>query len=755
MRILTRACVRRRPTFVGLFFRLFATMGLSLSAACIGLTVILVTPAVFFAAPGDEYQTHQPDPLILEGKGCQLPANHPLLPGAVNRAPEPDPRQELIDALHYDNQFFIDPAIANLVGGTAVTFTAIDQPVTQLVLDFFDNMYVHVALKVAIPYENLTFEHQNDLLVIDLPEPLEPGEFVTVIIYYEGLPEFYGFMGFKFTQTPSGAPIAASLSQPWSARSWWPCKDDPPDKATFTATIHVPPGYYAVSNGILEENSLKRESIGPPGWSENPVWRDMLAAHGFDKDANDPFVWYEIYPFSTYHFSVAVCEYELIEDLFTSESDSLTIKHYVYPELFEEAMDDFSILPEMIEFCSDRFGPYPFPHTKYGMALFEWDGAMEHPTCTSFGSMLVTGDGFFETLILHELSHQWFGNLVTCADWTHTWLHEGFATYAEALWAEYQRGQTGLEIFMTQRNDFTWWNTPLVRDPDNPDPWYYFANMVYNKGAWVLHMLRHVVGDELFYQCLNNYLNAPGLHFGVATTGDFVDICSGTVGEDLSWYFDQWLYWTVHPSYEVGWFNSMPFSNITYIFLNQLQEPDPVYGDQPFQMPVDLRLIGSDLDTVVTVFNDQRSQVFTIPVSAPVIIIEVDPNVWLLHQHEVLTVALDQPVPSHSPVRLLPPMPNPFNPRCLIRWESDVPTRDVLNIYDVQGHRVATQSYSSAPAGQREFLWNGHDRDGQACASGVYLYDVTCRLESAVGTTLSTQAQPHSWRLTGKMTLSR
>ncbi len=743
-----------------------------------GFVYLLVTigPVQILAKDSDKPptapRTYAAIQQLVEGKGCR-PSNHfPLPPNSPTRMPIPDERQAYYDVLHYDNLFYIDTTNEYLLGSTAMTLTALEPGLDEVVLDFLDNMNIISAYWVGIPYIPLSYIHQDDRIVLDLPFPLAVGEDVTLVLYFDGFPEFYGFMGFQFGLTPEGRPIAASLSQPWSARSWWPCKDDPPDKATYTATLYVPTGMIGVSNGSLIEEENKQNEFGPPGWQEHKDWQNLLSAHNYDKNSHDIYLWYEIHPLSTYHFSVAASIYEILEDTVTTSDGDIPISHFVYPELLEPASADFAILPDMLNFCTDLFGPYPFPNEKYGMALFEWDGAMEHPTCTSYGSHLVTGDGFFETIIMHELSHQWFGNLVTCADWTHTWLNEGFATYVEAVWAEHQSGREGLRDFMRARNDFTWWNSPLVRDPDNPDPWYYFHNMVYYKGAWVLHMLRRYLGDWLFFTCLRNYLESPSLQFGTATSQDFIDVCSTTVGADLDWFFSQWLYWTVHPHYEVSWQNSVPAAGQVTITLSQLQPPDPVHGDLPFQMPVDLRLLSADLDTVITVWNNQRIQDSVVHVSSGVVQIEIDPNNWLLHESEVVLIALDETPPASAPFRLLPPVPNPFNPRCRIRWESDLPSQDTLNLYDVQGRRIAAVTYPQREAGLREFVWDGRDREGRACATGVYLYDVTCR--PAAGRAIDIPAQEGSagdqahssqrgttpgplnpWRLTGKVTLSR
>jgi hypothetical protein len=238
----------------------------------------------------------------------------------------------------------------------------------------------------------------------------------------------------------------------------------------------------------------------------------------------------------------------------------------------------------------------------------------------------------------------------------------------------------------------------------------------------------------------------------VATTQDFIDICSATVGQDLSWFFDQWLYWTVHPVYMVDWTYPEPFDNQVLLTITQVQEPDPVYGDLPFRMPVDVRLMGQGMDMVVTVFNNQRVQTFEIDVPAGVANVELDPDGWLLHEHSVVITGLDESIPSAQPVRLLPPLPNPFNPRCLIRWESELSTRDAINVYDLQGHRISSQTYPAQAAGVREFTWNGADQQGRACAAGVYLYDVTCRAETGQNNSVNS---PGVWRMKGKVTLNR
>ncbi len=715
------------------------------AAGAILLLAWLALTAGPAAGAGEGPGPDPPPAWQVEGKGC--PGG--MLPGCprplASRMPEPDPRQELLDILHYDISLQIDTDTEYLSGWVCSHFTAVGEPVTQLVLDFLTSMTVTGAELLGVRGIPLPLVHADDLLVCDLPVAITPADTAAVIVFFEGSPQFYGFYGFQFSQTPYGAPLAASLSQPWSARSWWPCKDDPRDKATILSVLQVSEGLTAVSNGKLVASSRTDPLLAalPAG----PLRDLVLARQPARQNRSDLFIWEESFPLSTYHFSVAATEYIQLDDLYVSGPDTLPIHHFVYSDLVTEATFDFAVLSQMLAFCEGLFGPYPFPGEKYGMALFEWDGAMEHPTCTSYGSHLVTGDGFYETIILHELAHQWFGNLITVQDWTHTWLNEGFATYSEALWAEELGGFAGLKSFMGDLDDrITVWDTPLVRSPDDPHPWYYFNTVVYGKGAWLLHMFRHLVGDELFFTCLETYALDPALQYATACTEDFLAICEQVTGQDLDWFFPQWLYWYVNPYYTVHWEN-YPLAAPTgvRIRVQQDQDPDPVHGDAPFQMPLEFRLTGAGLDTVVTVFNDQRLQEFIIPLPAPVQALDLDPDLWLLHQETVIDAVPGLPPSPVAPVRLLPPVPNPFNPRCRIRWESDLPSSDAVDLFDLQGRRIASAAFPTRPAGRRQFRWDGRDRNGRACPAGIYLFEVVC----------TTDAGGPPIRLNGKITLNR
>lgn len=681
----------------------------------------LLSPLVLPASPAASGPDLGPPPTIwpqtclIEAKGGEL-QDKTLDAGGI---PLPDVRQGLFDVLHYSAEIEVIPQDGYIEGTIGVFFQVQDQPLTEFVLDFLDEMPCgQVSLVYPFPAD-LAHTRNADRIVVTLPSPLAPGQIGLIKVPFWGQPVPDGLFGFQADVTPEGRLVVATVSEPWSARSWWPCKDDPKDKATFTANIHVPAGMTAVSNGVLSQYY------------------------------NQTFYWVEPQPISTYLFSLCISDYVVLEDQYEGSAGKIDLRQYVFPDKAAAAEADFAVLPGMLDFCGDIFGPYPFPGQKYGMAMCIWDEAMEHPTAVTWGDVLVTGTGQFETVIMHELAHMWFGNLVTPVDWTHVWLNEGFATYAEALWAEHKWGRPGLVSFMVSHDwGHDYGIASLIRSPTVSYAPYYFRTIVYHKGAWVLHMLRRWLGDEDFFAALRNYLDDPRLRYGNAHSDDFKEACEAVSGQDLDWFFDQWLTWTTYPVYRLAWANQWAGGvNSFKIRLQQVQVPDRVVGMQPYRVPVDFRLVGTGLDTTVTVLNDQLDQEFVIPLDADIIRVTLDPNTWLLYDLDLTPVSsVYEAAP--TPVRLFPASPNPFNPRCLFRWEAAQATSDRIEIFDLAGRLILTQGRETAGPGPREFTWDGTDDAGRPHPSGTYVYRITCRGRNDDG-------GDSSWQLHGKVTLVR
>jgi len=700
----------------------------------------MLIPCVVFGVP---YGEEPIDSWMLEGKGVPCRSHAKGL--GPDKAPEIHPSQELIDILHYANYFMLNFATENIQGAQLITFTPLVGGVTELVLDFVDDMSFTSAHLYSPDYESLPFVHAHDRVTISLsPEGgLVASDTLTVILTFEGAPQPDGIYGFQFVERDDGKLVAASLSEPWSARSWWPCKDDPRDKATFDTSLYSPAGVIGVSNGM-------ELSLGPI----NPYLDDdgksclagRLADLLGDRTEYVAAYWQETHPISTYHFSVAASEYARLDDIYISaQGDTLQLTNFVYPDLVPQAEIDFAPLPDMLAWCEDTFGPYPFPGEKYGHTLFDWNGAMEHPTAVTYSSLFLTGDNFFDTILMHELAHHWFGNLVTCADWSHIWLHEGFATYAEGLWREHRLSENHLRWFMHQRSNFTWWSGPLVRDIQSNDPWYFFDNMVYYKGAWLLHMLRREIGDTDFFDILRLFPYEQSVAYKTATTDDFVRFCEIYLQRRMSTFFDQWLYRETYPELIVWWMKTgTEGAPSVRLDINQIQPTDPYAGDAPFVFKIDIRLETADGHVTHVVEVDRRNISVTLDAPTEVDNVVLDPDGWLLFTAEV-TTAVD-PIASESRVlRLRKPEPNPFTGRGVIAWTTPLSGGDELAVYDARGRRVRDWQLSPAEPGPRSIAWDGRDRNGHRVAAGTYVYTVVSR-PAGGGAPL---------RETGKITLTR
>jgi len=689
----------------------------------VALFLALLTPAATLAQSAaqvgalDSPPNPWPQACLIEGKGGDIQS----LNVGPTSMPLPDPLQDLYDVIHYNLRLQVDTNYGWIAGTVTIVFQVMDQPMDQFVLDFVDQMNCSI-ITITNPYlDNVDFDHDNDRVTAHLASPIQPWQIGRIEVQFWGRPVPEGLFGYRVGVTDAGKPVVATVSEPWSARSWWPCKDDVRDKATVSTDLTVPPGMTAVSNGIF-----------------------------FGKQGRT-FSWVEVKPIPTYLVSLAVSEYTELQETYDGSAGHIELHHYVFPELADQAEADFAILPDMLDFCGDLFGPYPFLGQPYGMVLCQWDEAMEHPTAVTYGNVLITGDGQFETILIHELSHMWFGDLISPADWTHIWLNEGFATYAEALWAEQKWGPQGLMSFMMQHDwGHNYPNDAVIRNPASSDPYYFFHPIAYHKGAWVLHMLRRWMGDDDFFAALKQYLNNPALRYGVAHTDDFRLACETVAGQDLRWFFDQWLYRTTYPVYEFAWNNDwQDGENNLRIHLTQVQVPDPFAGTDPYRVSVDFRVVGAGLDTTVTVLNDQLDQEFVIPLAKDATTVYLDPDHWLLHR---MGVGKSLPTTDNvvkAPVRLYPAYPNPFNPRCLFRWEASMTTRDLVEIFDVQGRRILSQQLGATEAGPREFLWTGIDSQGRQAPSGTYLYRITCN-GRGIG-----DGEDFSMRLQGKVTLAR
>lgn len=499
---------------------------------------------------------------------------------------EPHPLQEDYSVVYYDLNIKIDPDSKTISGVSGIDAQIIADSTKQIVVDLTSNFQI---TGITSSGENLGFSRSADLIFIQLSRFYKSGEIVKIRISYQGSP---ATSAFNFS-TRAGKPLIWTLSQPFGAKSWWPCKNYPEDKAdSARIAVTVPKGLLVGSNGTLTEQH--------------------------ESDHFTEFVWKVSYPIASYLISIAAHDYLIHRDqYYYGTADSMEVVHYIYRDHFESERSKYSITTEMLTVFASLFGEYPFIDEKYGHAECPFNGGMEHQTLTSLL-------GPYEYLIAHELAHQWWGDMITCKDYHHIWLNEGFATYSEALWAEYKYGGQAYHENMKAKQYF---GEGTIYVPDLTLSGRIFdAGLSYRKGAWVLHMLRHVVGTDHFFNILKTYGDGPK-KYGVATTANFRDVCEEVSGMDLSAFFNQWIFGEGYPKYAFDW--SYTEEAGKYMILMDIYQ---LQSGQIFSMPLDVHITTTSGEIPIVLQNNETFQRYTIEVSEKPLAIELDKHNWVLKE---------------------------------------------------------------------------------------------------------------------------
>jgi aminopeptidase N len=528
----------------------------------------------------------------------------------------------LYDAVDYDLTLSFDIPNRSINGLNYMKIRAETDSLRTIYVNLYDNlqvksvgfqnvmrMGVHYPVSRDIPkWYDTKFTQTKDYLIVTLNENDIPmmGDLVVLKIEYSGKPVKKGFDSFSFKEL-YGNMYIYTLSEPTWGPVWWPSKDFPDDKAELRMSLIVPTRMKGVSNGLLTDTVQNNDGTTTFNWKSN-------------------------YPIATYLTSIVVGNLVYWEDTYTSLDGykTMPVVYYAFPKDHEKAKKDWKSTPEMLKFYSETFGEYPFIDEKYGLAQFGWtSGAMEHQTITSYGYLLVTGDNRYEFVAAHELAHHWFGNAVTLKDWKNIWLNEGFASYSEALWKEHKGGKTA--YFQHMRGFDYGAFSGTVYDPkgfiDNPA----IYATIYQKGAWVVHMLRGIMGDEVFFKAIRAYYEK--YKYSNAETSQLVEVMEEHYGSKLDWFFDQWVYrGTGRPKYEYSWrfedFQGQKGSGkyTVRLQLNQVQKDDL----EVYKMPVKITIVTEGGDKEFTVFNETRNQSFLLTVDSTPKEVIIDKDGWIL-----------------------------------------------------------------------------------------------------------------------------
>lgn len=431
------------------------------------------------------------------------------------------------DALYYDLTLDIRDFNGRIIYGSAlIRVRSLADDLDELVLDLCTTL----AVDSVIGNGALSYVQANNLLTVSLDRVYPNGEQVEVTVYYHGQPcQTNLFTTFTYLNRQSGArryPTIFTLSEPYGARDWWPSKNVPNDKAdSVRVAIIVADTLTATSNGLLE--------------SVTPV-----------PPSSRKFTWIERYPIATYLVSIAATNYAHYTEWYIAlNGDSVPLEHYPYPEKLNSARTSWNALPAMLAFNAQLYGEYPFVNEKYGHTMMSYSSAaMEHQCNTSYDRLLTDGYHTYDFIVQHEAAHQWWGDDVSPESWAEIWLNEGFASYSEALWVEHLNGFTGLRNYMFNSGGLR------VTDPSGPvyNPTVMFdGNTVYNKGGWILHMLRGAIrNDSLFFAGLREYRARNS--YGSATTEELFEAVADVVGYDVLPFVWTYLYRTNRPVYNVS-----------------------------------------------------------------------------------------------------------------------------------------------------------------------------------------------------------
>ena len=598
-----------------------------------------------------------------------------------------------IDVLHYTIAVTLDMASGMLSGRVTMTVrlnSATDQIVLNAAFLRIDMATVDKENWSVVP------DSLQETLTLHAPGAgRAAGDTVSVAIDYRRLPEIPrpgGRWGYYFFRDTIGLPsnLGYTMGEPSDARFWMPCVDTPTDKASAELFVTVPAGYVAASNGTL---------LGvTPAPGNTLIWH-----------------WKESHPIATYLISITASQFTISTVPFArAAGDTIPVQYYVWPSDSAECAAYLPTVRAMIAGLGEIFGPYPFD--KYGMtAIVPFGyGGMEHQTITTLNRYLKTD----EKVVVHELAHQWWGDLVTCGTWKDVWLNESFATYAEALWTEQNGGREELRHYMHSALEHfyygSWQGGPY--DPEGQG-FNLFDDVVYSKGAWVLHTLRGVIGDSLFFSTLSRY---RGLYAGkTATTEDLRAVVDTVTGRSMGWFFDQWVYGRGWPVYASA-FSWAPDT----LTIRVTQEQSTSWPT--FTVPLQVRARNGLRDTLFAITPDARIYVAKVPLSFMPSSVILDPDSLVLKQ--IVTTAGVTDLPQQpAEIGLEQNYPNPFNPNTTIGYRVPGVTkgsgvwglgssRVKLAVYDLLGREVAVLVDEQKPAGSYIVEFNG-----SGVASGVYL----------------------------------
>ena len=566
----------------------------------------------------------------------------------------------------------IDPAVRYIKGAVTSHFI-VTSPSNNITYDLagqltVDSVYFHGS--------KISFLRPADLLQLNFPVNIQTGQKDSVTIFYKGTPPNTAFGSFnQFNHY--GAPALWTLSEPYGAKDWWPCRNGVDDKAdSIDIIISCPNSYRASSNGMLVNET------------DNGVIKTAFYKHR--------------YPIASYLVAFAVTNYVVLNHNVQLGAVNLPMITYCYPESENAFRQNTPKVLQQLSLFHEYFGAYPFINEKYAHTEFSWGGGMEHQT----NSFILSPDA---NLMAHELAHQWFGDKITCGSWRDIWLNEGFATYLSYFYFERSDPANHISRLKSLNSSIT--NSPdgsvWVDDTTNIAR-IFSSRLTYNKGAYLLHMLRWVLGDTLFFRGIRQYVNDPKLAYGFARTDDLKRNLEQVSGKDLTEFFRDWFFNQGYPSYTVRW--NEDNNNEAIISVSQTtSHPSANY----FEMPLALKFKKGSQEKTIVVNNVKNNEFFSAEIGFKADTVLIDPDYWILSRNNVsikdlaLTIPVSGyeinvfPVPTSSNAVTLS-IKNPVSTKMSLRlltttgqliWQQQIGTPGPSDLFQINISKLSAGVY--------------------------------------------------------------
>jgi aminopeptidase N len=588
---------------------------------------------------------------------------------------------------------FTFPYSNDFTASLTITLKA-DSTINSVILNAIDS-----SLRIdSVGLTGMSFTHSDNLLSVSLDHVYQPGDTILISVCYR-------HNAVKDGAFTAGEGMVFTNCEPEGARNWFPCHDVPSDKATFDLTAKTPVNVKLGSNGILADSIIHGDTIY--------------------------YHWVSTDPLATYLMVIAAASnYQLMIrywHTFSNRSDSIPMRFYYLPGQDPDTVA--SVMPALADFYSQTFCEYPFQKIGFaGMNDLFYGGGMENQTLIALCSTC-----WRESLVAHEFAHHWFGDLITCATWADIWLNEGFATWITVYWQEHNQGYESYKTFLINM----YANQYLANNPGYPvsdSSWakqtpsfdtLFNTYITYEKGACLVHQLRYVLGDSLFFSVLKAYVDDTSLRYRSATIGDLMKITNQVTGADYDWFFHDWIFQPNHPNYKNTYDIQVNDANsYTLQFLARQIQTIPSF----FRMLLPLKIIFADsTDTVMQVMNTTNNQLFSFTFGKQPVRLIFDPDTNIMLKEGSTNLGIIEIAGSTAPFSLFQNVPNPAGNTTDIPYFIQVPMHVKLEIFDIRGKSILVSINEDRPAGKSFFTL-----DCSAFRPGTYFYKMTAGKYEAI-----------------------